>query len=772
MIGTGPASPWAKQRPTLWVPRPRDDAETLAAGLADAGIAALVAPVLDIRIHTRPVDLTAIDAVLLTSANGVRALAQNTDRRDIKVYAVGVNTAAEADRQGFSDVETADGDVDALANHVAARRDPAAGRLLHVAGTERAGDLAGLLNAKGYSVDRQVLYDAVELTELPDTVSQALAAQSLDGVVLFSPRTARIVCDMVVKAGLAEAAEHLSAVCMSENVAKAAKALSWRKIVIAPHPDRASVLQAASEALKPNESGSTGPLSTTEALPDSGGTMNDTANGQETETNLALDAETVIDRFGGIRPMAQKLDIAVSTVQGWKTRNHIPENRLQDIQDVAAREGIALTPLEPGEETAQRETQDADPADTADTDGPKAVESEPADTTGQPTQAETEPAAAAPPPVVQTTRRPSGTAWLALLVAITAAGGVATQSYWRPGVDAALESHLSQFFGPPPKPVAAAPDPAILDGIADLRKRLAAVEEQAAQPAQAAPATDLDPALLAGELAPLLDRLAALEDRAAVARQGEPATVDLAPLSEAISALRQRVDAMDNRADGSLEAFRAELATFADQFDTLRAGIEGVSDRLAALEQRLGQIESASGGPAGAEAAMVLAVGQLSDLIAASEPFGGALTDIAALAPGDATVTGTLASLKPFEDDVIATRSQLTTDFAAIAALVDRAERVGGATDWVGETLAELRSLVSVRRVDAAPEAPAVSRAEAALAGNDLPAAVEIVRPFADLDPAIADWIDRAAKRVTVDAGLEALRAAALTRLQNAAAGG
>ena len=769
MSGGGPASPWAKPRPSVWVPRPREDAEALAGELADAGIDALVAPVLDIRFHERPVDLADAAAVLFTSANGVRALARNSGRRDIKIYAVGVNTAAEAESQGYTDVETADGDVDALADYVSARTAPAQGKLLHVAGTERAGDLAALLSEKGFSVDRQVLYEAATAADLPDTVAEALRAQKLDGVALFSPRTARIVGDLITEAGLAEAANRVAAICMSKNVATAAKALPWRKIVVAPHPDRASVLQAASEALKPNESGSTGPLSTTDALPDSGGTMNDTANGQETGSEMALNAETVIDRFGGIRPMAQKLDIAVSTVQGWKARNHIPENRWQDIQDVAAREGVDLTPSESGEGTPRDGDRDETAAaETAETATADVSDSGPDEKTGP----APEPDAAPPPPVVQAVRRPSGTAWLALIVAIAAAGSVATQSYWRPGVDAALESHLSQFFGPPPKPAAAPADPAILNGLAELQKRLDAVEATAAEPAPAAPPADLDPALLTGELAPILDRLAALEDRAAVSQQSEPATVDLGPLSEAITALRQRVDAMDNRADGSLEAFRAELATFADQFDTLRAGIEGVSDRLAALEQRLGQIESASGGPAGAEAAMVLAVGQLSDLIAASEPFGGALSDIGALAPGDATITATLASLRPFEDQVIATRSQLTTDFAAIAALVDRAERVGGASDWVGETLAELRSLVSIRRVDDAPEAPAVSRAEAALARNDLPAAVDAVRPFSELDPAVADWVSRADKRVTVDAGLEALRAAALTRLQNAAAGG
>ncbi|HRQ83255.1 MAG TPA: hypothetical protein PKZ97_19240, partial [Azospirillaceae bacterium] len=40
--------------------------------------------------------------------------------------------------------------------------------------------------------------------------------------------------------------------------------------------------------------------------------------------------ERVIERFGGIRPMAAKLDAPVTTVQGWKKRGAIPPARHDD----------------------------------------------------------------------------------------------------------------------------------------------------------------------------------------------------------------------------------------------------------------------------------------------------------------------------------------------------------------------------------------------------------------------------------------------------------
>lgn len=53
-------------------------------------------------------------------------------------------------------------------------------------------------------------------------------------------------------------------------------------------------------------------------------------------------SERVIERFGGIRPMAHKLEIPVTTVQGWKKRGVIPSNRLNDLCSAARRHGIIL----------------------------------------------------------------------------------------------------------------------------------------------------------------------------------------------------------------------------------------------------------------------------------------------------------------------------------------------------------------------------------------------------------------------------------------------
>ena len=54
-------------------------------------------------------------------------------------------------------------------------------------------------------------------------------------------------------------------------------------------------------------------------------------------------AEAIIQDFGGIRPMAAKLGIPVTTVQGWKSRGHIPLNRRKPILEAARKHNVNLS---------------------------------------------------------------------------------------------------------------------------------------------------------------------------------------------------------------------------------------------------------------------------------------------------------------------------------------------------------------------------------------------------------------------------------------------
>lgn len=72
--------------------------------------------------------------------------------------------------------------------------------------------------------------------------------------------------------------------------------------------------------------------------------MSNQAKSSQTEQAIE-DAIEVIERFGGIRPMAKKMGVAVTTVQGWKKRNVIPGNRRPRVLEAATEHSIDLSDL-------------------------------------------------------------------------------------------------------------------------------------------------------------------------------------------------------------------------------------------------------------------------------------------------------------------------------------------------------------------------------------------------------------------------------------------
>ncbi len=222
----------------ILVTRPLEDGRKIAARLAAMDHEALLAPLLTPRFSDGPEpDLTDVQAILATSANGIRALVRRTPRRDLSIFAVGPQTAEEARNCGFTDVKNADGDAKALA-HAATLWAAHKGVLLHVCGADAPGTLAENLTLRGFKVRRCVLYGIESASELPPDVRAALAAGRLDAAMFFSPHSARIF------GALADdlPTEKLIAFCISPATAQALNTLSFAQVAVAARPNQAAIL--------------------------------------------------------------------------------------------------------------------------------------------------------------------------------------------------------------------------------------------------------------------------------------------------------------------------------------------------------------------------------------------------------------------------------------------------------------------------------------------------------------------------------------------------
>ena len=215
------------------VTRAAPEAEHTARRVRDRGHEAIVAPLLSIVPCAFDTNTENVQAVLITSMNGARALAALSG--ELPALAVGDATADTARAAGFKRVHSAGGDVRALAALAKAMLQPDAGKLLHLSGDHVAGDLASDLAPAGFVVERRIAYLAEPAPRLP-----AAYHDRLDMVLFHSARAAEIYVGLG-----APGAAGRTAACLSPFVAAAAAKAPWAALIVAPQPRESALLDIA-----------------------------------------------------------------------------------------------------------------------------------------------------------------------------------------------------------------------------------------------------------------------------------------------------------------------------------------------------------------------------------------------------------------------------------------------------------------------------------------------------------------------------------------------
>jgi uroporphyrinogen-III synthase len=221
----------------LIITRPEDDAAALKAKLERLGHSAIPAPLLKIVARPAPaIPKANYQLICTTSANALKFFDAPDELKKIPLVTVGPQSLTAAKTAGFTFCEAHGGDARGLASHIIKNYNPEKGPILYLSGAETSADLQGLLTAQKFNVERLVIYDAVSQT--PEGLAQAFA--SADGVLLYSPRSARIWCDIIATSGLETAAAFPIYFCLSDNVANILPR-HWQKRV-AKTPDEAAML--------------------------------------------------------------------------------------------------------------------------------------------------------------------------------------------------------------------------------------------------------------------------------------------------------------------------------------------------------------------------------------------------------------------------------------------------------------------------------------------------------------------------------------------------
>ncbi|MGA7810067.1 uroporphyrinogen-III synthase [Bradyrhizobium sp.] len=239
------------------VTRPNPDGETTAARLRAGGYEVLLAPMLKFEpVALRDDPDADYDAVIVTSANALRAIAEQPLKRRaarLPLFAVGDHTASTAADAGFATVISAAGDAAALRDLVLTqlkRSRKKAARLLYLAGTDLSRDLAGELKAEGFDVVTQTTYRMAAMSGLPRDTREAFAANGIEAVLHYSGRSAQAFVEAARADGVEISALAIPQCCISATVASILRDAGANQVVVAASPDENALFGALERALR------------------------------------------------------------------------------------------------------------------------------------------------------------------------------------------------------------------------------------------------------------------------------------------------------------------------------------------------------------------------------------------------------------------------------------------------------------------------------------------------------------------------------------------
>jgi hypothetical protein len=490
-------------------------------------------------------------------------------------------------------------------------------------------------------------------------------------------------------------------------------------------------------------------------------------------------ALAVIEAFGGIRPMAKTLGLAVSTVQGWKERSAIPANRHDQIRAAARQNNIDIeaevlrnsagdgAPSQPqtiegqviaGESVNRGQDRGGDkaatPGKTPDSkpDDNRSAEKKAASSGEAPKMSAASAAAArasgsagaAPPPRGAAASRggsfmPGLVAGVVLAVAV-AAGTVYTRPYWAPLVDG----------GGPGNDAATAQLAALDARLADLQARM--------------------PADSSAQISSFSERLSTLEAALSQGAGQDPDTraaleslnAQLARTTDRIAALEQEVTSVRGAAGQPSAEVTERLGNAAARLDEMLAAQSDLAQRLAEAESDLNAVEAQrDAAPGSRETLLLLAALQLRDALQGSGPYAQPLGMLKNLAAEDPALAGVVAPLERRASAGLPSLAALQAQFPDVARRIAANEFGQEGEGWTAGVLRRLSEAVNLRPVGNvegdAPTAVA-ARAEVKLNDGDLAGAVaELNALDGAAAEAAASWLSDAEARLAATRAVDEL---------------
>ncbi len=472
----------------------------------------------------------------------------------------------------------------------------------------------------------------------------------------------------------------------------------------------------------------------------------------QSEPAALENAEAIIERFGGIRPMATKINVPVTTVQGWKKRNVIPGARRAEIIQAAQQFGVDLSDIMKALPSATAIANENAPKAESGLSFSRTLERGSASRNVEQGLDAAKTFSAAPDPdanlekkLARTERRAVTKSTLINLFLLVLVVGSVVLLLWPQNEKrmASLESGLNGVREKQSFLSSLIPDN-IESKINALQAQLGKLESGVNSAIGTAKTVSSD--VLSADAGNLQERVARLE--------GGISEITGMPVSSGLSGLAARLQALSESAGG-----QAQLESAAGQLMALLSGVpEGdtaaVDQVLQTAPQDNPELAQAFEGVPPQDikaAALLLGMTQFrSSLNRDNKPFAQDLALLKKLAgPEDAELQAAIDRLAPYAEQGVLTPSGLATEFRGVAGDVVVASLQGEDVSFKDKAQARLGEMFKVEKngepMVGTPEQKTLARADKLIQSGNLEGAIAQMKSLDGPAAAIAQpWVTKA----------------------------
>lgn len=225
---------------SVLITRPLPEAEDYAAELQGQGFETYLAPMLE--IVPLPFDvLDDFDALIFTSAEGVRAYCDGGGVVKGQAICVGKYTAHAARDAGFEAVVNVAGTGRDVVDYIGKSNL----NYLHIGGKHVAYPIAEKLRAFGTNCTHVPVYEAQKVSDISPDILDAIREKRIDVVTFYSKRTAEAFLDLAAQSGVVEALNTIKCLSISDAVLECVRLYNyeWNGLYVSSTPDRTGMLE-------------------------------------------------------------------------------------------------------------------------------------------------------------------------------------------------------------------------------------------------------------------------------------------------------------------------------------------------------------------------------------------------------------------------------------------------------------------------------------------------------------------------------------------------